>query len=92
MSDDLTPDERRVRALTRTEAELRFAARAAMIERDRAVVESLKNGTASPSGLARAMRRHVSRVRQIRNGWLNTLETWRIEKPQIEAEIKALDE
>jgi hypothetical protein len=92
MSDELTPDERRVRALTRTEIELRLAARAAMIERDGAIVESLKSGTATPAGLARATGMHVSRFRQIRRQRPAQLEAWAIDKPKIEAEIKALDE
>jgi hypothetical protein len=92
MSGDLTPDERRVRALTHAALELELAARAALIERNRAVVELLADGGSTPTPLARAMKLDPSRVRQIRNQWPETLRKWADDRPKIEAEIKALDE
>ena len=92
MSSDLTPDERRVRALTHAALELEFAARAAEIERNRAVVELLDSGGSTPTPLARAMKLDPSRVRQIRSQWPTTFAKWDKDRPQIEARIKALDE
>lgn len=91
MSDELTPDERELRALTRAELEAQRDAREAMLARDRKVVAMLNAPHPSPIRIARAMARHVSRVRQIRDSHPATLRKWEKERAEIEAQLAALD-
>jgi post-segregation antitoxin (ccd killing protein) len=65
MSDELTPDERQVRALTRSTLELELAFRASAYERDKMIVELYDTGRATQNGIARAIRKHWTRVYQI---------------------------
>ena len=92
MSDDLTPDERQVRALTRTTLELELAWRESAFKRDRMIVELYDSGRASQNGIARAIRKHWTRVYQIRRSWPGESARWAARKAEIEAELKALGE
>ena len=90
MSDELTDDERRVRALTRTALELELAFRAAMFERDKMIVELYDTHRVSQYGLARALGRNWTRIQAIRRGWSTKPARWAKRKAEIEAELKAL--
>ena len=92
MSDELTDDERRVRALTRTTLELEFAYRASAFERDRMIVELYDSGRATQNGMARAARLHWTRIARIRKDWHDAPQRWAARKAEIEAALKALDE
>jgi hypothetical protein len=92
MGHHLTPDEREVRELTRHALELHRSAREALLARDAKVVEMLSGPDPSPIGIARAMRRHVSRVRQIRKEYDESLRRWHRERAEIDAQIAELSD
>ena len=91
MSDELTDDERRVRALTRTTLELKLAYRTSEFERDRMMVELYDAKRATQNGMARAARLHWTRINRIRKEWSGRVARWNAERAEIEAELKALD-
>jgi hypothetical protein len=89
MTDALSPDERKLRALSLAERRANLKAQAARIERDRFVAGLLERG-ASPAQLARAMGKHWTRVYQIEREWPRRVERWDTIREKLEAEIKAL--
>lgn len=90
MGDDLTADERTLRALTLREAELNLAANDALIERDQFMIKLDGTRKFGPLRLAKVMHLNWSRIYQIRNAWPSREARWSETRPKLVARIKAL--
>lgn len=78
MSDDLTDELRKLRALALVEARLRFDHEVALIERNRYMMSLHRDngGEYYPAVLGQVIERHRTHVERVKREWLGQLARW----------------
>lgn len=89
MSDELTPDERELCALTLDELKLKIAHQDALIARDRF---ALGGSTVGATRAAEILDLHWTRIYQMRRDWSRRSAKWKDERKRLVCRIAELSE